>query len=912
MSLTINSRLCIAPIGRPPVIRVGQYDSNFEIEFEMYTIDPITWDLEEGTTAMVRGTKTDKRGYSADCDIDIPNKKVTVYGDVQMTAAAGPCVYEIVLKKNDKEISSINFTLQVERAALDADTIPSESKIKEIQDIGQKADEIIEAYENLQFDSTPTAGSTKAVTSGGIKTYVDDATTTDTTLSETGKPADAEAVGGALDGKVDEPGTAGTAGQFLQKGENGNQWVDVETDVDATLTQEGVPADAKAVGDEVTDLKSAISAYEGDPSASATVGEGLIIDNNYDFDEGIYRIIATGNNISLRLHKSMPWDSNDPSNISVASDYTDGTFDRYIEIPTGYHYYRFYSGTVAGEVKFIKIGLDDISTELSLKQPKSFSKTIYANYISRGSFDANTGVFTPSATGNNYGTDFIQCYANAPVQYVRSTINIPTEWYLRFYYYNDTQNFVGLSEPANMSNKDIVADTAPSNACYFRIALAYVGDVNYLAVPFSVNVGTVYSESNNFNYCKSIITIAAHDSTYADKMSADVVCDGTNDEVEIQRAIDMLQANTRYHGGKIVLLNGTYVIDTLYDSGIESVGKIGLVIRNNVPYSQYGSITIEGTNLPNLKSNTEAGSCAVIQMSDSCFESLSDSEKVSIIGGIPTIENGEPVYKPCAGSWLFSNFAVAIQNPYKSVIGINAEWCWSLQISNIQFARTTNLGKSQLAHEIYNANEECIGLRTLHGLNNGSGFQIENVNVRGWGTGFDISGEHMTMIGCAARINKTGYRFGYLDNSSAHPNVLINCCDEVCINGIKLYGGGLHPTIEFISYNRELDNWEYELDTTEKIVYQSLAWEEYPGNYYGHVTYAINSAWNYINQADQAFWDDGCGINFRTVNLMDKTNGSTSNRPPSPQVNQMYFDTTINKAIWYVDGRWVDANGAVV
>lgn len=264
MSLTINSRLCIAPIGRPPVIRVGQYDSNFEIEFEMYTIEPITWDLEEGTTAMIRGTKTDKRGYSADCDIDIENKKVTVYGDVQMTAAAGPCVYEIVLKKNNKEISSINFTLQVERAALDADTIPSESKIKEIQDIGQKADAIIEAYENLQFDSTPTAGSTKAVTSGGIKTYVDEATTTDTTLSETGKPADAEAVGDALNGKVDEPGTAGTAGQFLQKGENGNQWVDV----DATLTQEGVPADAKAVGDEVTDLKSAfynVMADEDDP-----------------------------------------------------------------------------------------------------------------------------------------------------------------------------------------------------------------------------------------------------------------------------------------------------------------------------------------------------------------------------------------------------------------------------------------------------------------------------------------------------------------------------------------------------------------------------------------------------------------------------------------------------------------------
>lgn len=169
MGTIINEKLNMSPSGRSPVIRIGQYDSDFSIVFSLYYAGNATWTMESGTTAKIRGTKTDGTGYSANCtQVDITNKKVTVAGDQQMTAVAGDCVYEIVLYKGTKELSSVNFVLKVERAALDAETIPSESKIKEIQDLGTKADEIIEAYENLQFDEIPTAGSTKAVTSGGV------------------------------------------------------------------------------------------------------------------------------------------------------------------------------------------------------------------------------------------------------------------------------------------------------------------------------------------------------------------------------------------------------------------------------------------------------------------------------------------------------------------------------------------------------------------------------------------------------------------------------------------------------------------------------------------------------------------------------------------------------------------------
>lgn len=74
-----------------------------------------------------------------------------------------------------------------------------------------------------------------AWTSGGVYNAV--AVETDTTLSVSGKAADAKAVGDALE--------------------------EVQVGTDTTLTESGVPADAKATGDKVTELKSAFEVTLG-------------------------------------------------------------------------------------------------------------------------------------------------------------------------------------------------------------------------------------------------------------------------------------------------------------------------------------------------------------------------------------------------------------------------------------------------------------------------------------------------------------------------------------------------------------------------------------------------------------------------------------------------------------------------
>lgn len=132
MSITLYAKLDMTPGAVPTVVHRSQYDSDFTLVFSLYTR---TGDfvIASGTTARMRGTKTSGTGYSVPVTLDISAKTVTITGDQQMTAAAGSNIFEIVLYQGDLEICSSNFILQVERAAMDADTITDETVVPELE-----------------------------------------------------------------------------------------------------------------------------------------------------------------------------------------------------------------------------------------------------------------------------------------------------------------------------------------------------------------------------------------------------------------------------------------------------------------------------------------------------------------------------------------------------------------------------------------------------------------------------------------------------------------------------------------------------------------------------------------------------------------------------------------------------------
>ena len=72
------------------------------------------------------------------------------------------------------------------------------------------------------------------------------------------------------------------------------------------------------------------------------------------------------------------------------------------------------------------------------------------------------------------------------------------------------------------------------------------------------------------------ITIAANDSTEELKSCADIVCEGSHDELTIQKIIDKCAEEKK----DIFLLNGTYHIDGFYDFG-DGGPKAALRFPNN-------------------------------------------------------------------------------------------------------------------------------------------------------------------------------------------------------------------------------------------------------------------------------------------------------------------------------------------
>ena len=144
--ITINTRLDMRHGAVPEVIHLSQYDSDFTLTFELYASDG-SFTMQSGTTAAIRGTKTDGEPFSMDATVS--GSTVTVTGThaqmQQLTAAAGRNIYELTLYKSGKELNTSNFIVLCERAAMDKDTMGGQSVIRELVSVIDRTDEIIAA-----------------------------------------------------------------------------------------------------------------------------------------------------------------------------------------------------------------------------------------------------------------------------------------------------------------------------------------------------------------------------------------------------------------------------------------------------------------------------------------------------------------------------------------------------------------------------------------------------------------------------------------------------------------------------------------------------------------------------------------------------------------------------------------------
>ena len=161
----------------PLRIKVSQYDAGIrQLTFWLYNLGTkLTSSQLSSLTAYVQGTKEDQKGFEYECTAGFSSEGCYVDVDIteQMTACAGDVVCELVLTAEDVRIGSTNFVLEVEKAALGADTDISETELPDIIDAGRR---YAAAAEEAAERAEEAAASTSAGAAIGNVTGVDNST----------------------------------------------------------------------------------------------------------------------------------------------------------------------------------------------------------------------------------------------------------------------------------------------------------------------------------------------------------------------------------------------------------------------------------------------------------------------------------------------------------------------------------------------------------------------------------------------------------------------------------------------------------------------------------------------------------------------------------------------------------------
>ena len=134
----ISVVLDLVPGKIPEIVRVSQYDKGLRTFEANLTYDGESYSISEDHRVVISGTKPDKKSFEYTCAFD--DDTVTVVVTEQMSAVFGDVPCEITIYNEDGDrISSTNFILRVEKAAMDADAVTSETDIAAITELVTEA-----------------------------------------------------------------------------------------------------------------------------------------------------------------------------------------------------------------------------------------------------------------------------------------------------------------------------------------------------------------------------------------------------------------------------------------------------------------------------------------------------------------------------------------------------------------------------------------------------------------------------------------------------------------------------------------------------------------------------------------------------------------------------------------------------
>lgn len=180
--ITQSYKIDMTPGAVPLRVKVSQYDVGVrQLVFQLYNGATACTSNSFDLSAQIVGTKQDQKGFAYEATVDTSALGIWVTVDIteQMTACAGDVVCEIRMYNNSSRISTANFILDVEQAALGADTDISETEIPAIIDAARGyAEDAEDAAERAEaaaagMSAGAAIGNSTSVTSGVVDTNID-------------------------------------------------------------------------------------------------------------------------------------------------------------------------------------------------------------------------------------------------------------------------------------------------------------------------------------------------------------------------------------------------------------------------------------------------------------------------------------------------------------------------------------------------------------------------------------------------------------------------------------------------------------------------------------------------------------------------------------------------------------------
>lgn len=368
------------------------------------------------------------------------------------------------------------------------------------------------------------------------------------------------------------------------------------------------------------------------------------------------------------------------------------------------------------------------------------------------------------------------------------------------------------------------------------------------------------------------IVCAAYDTPDEIKNCAKYICPADDARPVLQKAIDEA---TRL-GVKCILLKGTYVIN----SRGEHDPRGGIVFYNDLPstgkyYGQNQGIfsTLEGVLEPLGFQNG-----ANITMGQELYDDLSTEETFSMF-----YCDGNDLY---GRAWTIRNLLVTLPGNQKPVIVFDGSSCsaltydrvWVISVPPDSFDYATSEGLP-VPHPA------SVAFRGTAGSNFVARSEWKNLAAYGFGTGFDIGGEHVYCESLSALYNIYGFAFScyagkrnFGDEAPYggcfYPIYCVNLLDEHNINmprfGKCCYS---HQSITIHGMNLQWPNTcpgHTDRAAENYLEGRQRATELEPGFWRGSIEYIIDHTdlRGHVTLVEEPFFEPGHGEHVNAVNLL--------------------------------------------